>query len=166
MVVNRARRLNADSRADRQRQDAGGVSLVPRSAHVRAAAAGEPAMPRGHGSFGPATTRQTWRYPRPVQNRPGNGHHRLPPISRGVVLLAAARRPWAGDIQPRPSTRDVTAAPAMTDATTYRLDTWDSGRRQRYKHGLDLGSHFADVVCAPYAESGHAAELRVHRGHD
>ena len=39
LAGDRARRLDADPRADRQRQDAGRVSLVPRSADVRAGAA-------------------------------------------------------------------------------------------------------------------------------
>ena len=46
LAGDRARRLDADPRADRQRQDAGGVPLVPRSADVRAGAAQGGALPR------------------------------------------------------------------------------------------------------------------------
>ena len=42
LAGDRARRVDADPRADRQRQDADGVSLVPRPADVRAGAARKP----------------------------------------------------------------------------------------------------------------------------
>src|SRR5437868_7139886 len=46
LAGDRARRVDIDPRADRQRQDADGVSVVPRPADVLAAAAETRALPR------------------------------------------------------------------------------------------------------------------------
>ena len=57
LAGDRARRVDADPRADRQRQNAHGVPLVPRSADVRAAARRRPALPRR------STSRRSRRWP-------------------------------------------------------------------------------------------------------